>query len=402
VRNICDTYISGVSILRFAGVHALGRAIRRCVVGVAIWALAAGVAAGQGVQDANQQGDRYDKLWQQLTQWYKDDGNPVVQQVLFSGRFQHDFVRVNADEGEHDESNIRRVRLGPRITFLRNYVFHAELELNPQERDPFYMRFTDLYLQWSKGSKLAVTVGKQSIPFTQEGATSSKDLITIDRSNLATNIWFGQEYMPGVSVSGRAAPWVYRAGVYSAGAANRELGDFSGDYFTLGLLGYDFGKSLGAKEALLAGNYVYQHPDAENTFTQRLEHVASINFKFEANRWGFRSDLSSGIGYLGQSDLWAVMAMPFINVTDKLQAVGRYTFIDSADPNGVRLGTYENRIVSGRGDEYKELFLGANYFFYGHKLKVQTGVQWADMEDRAEDGGAYSGIAWTTGLRVGW
>ena len=49
-------------------------------------------------------------------------------------------------------------------------------------------------------SQLALTVGKQSLPFTQEGATSSKELITIDRSNLANNIWFSQEYMPGVSV----------------------------------------------------------------------------------------------------------------------------------------------------------------------------------------------------------
>ena len=56
----------------------------------------------------------------------------------------------------------------------------------------------------------------------------------------------------------------------------------------------------------------------------------------------------------------------------------------------------------GRGDEYKELYLGANYYFYGHRLKLQTGVQFADMNDRANDGGAYSGVAWTTGLRVGW
>ena len=48
-----------------------------------------------------------------------------------------------------------------------------------------------------------ITVGKHSVPFTQEGATSSRELLTIDRSNLANNIWFGQEYMPGVSVSGR-------------------------------------------------------------------------------------------------------------------------------------------------------------------------------------------------------
>jgi phosphate-selective porin OprO/OprP len=96
------------------------------------------------------------------------------------------------------------------------------------------------------------------------------------------------------------------------------------------------------------------------------------------------------------------MAMPFYNFTDKLQFVGRYTFLESDRINGLRLGTYENQIVSGRGDHYNEGYLGANYFFYGHKLKVQSGVQFADMKDRANDGGAYSGVSWTTGLRVGW
>ena len=59
-------------------------------------------------------------------------------------------------------------------------------------------------------------------------------------------------------------------------------------------------------------------------------------------------------------------------------------------------------MVGSRGDRYHELYAGANYYFYGHKLKLQTGVQFADMDDRAGDGGAYSGISWTTGLRVGW
>ena len=100
--------------------------------------------------------------------------------------------------------------------------------------------------------------------------------------------------------------------------------------------------------------------------------------------------------------MWAFQGMPFVNVTDKLQVVGRYTFIESDEPNGIRLATYESRVVSGRGDEYNELYLGANYYFYGHRLKLQTGVQFADMNDRANDGGDYSGVAWTTGLRVGW
>jgi phosphate-selective porin OprO/OprP len=343
----------------------------------------------------------YDRIWR-FAQWYQDDSNPVVQRVLFSGRYQHEFAALDADEGALDEWNVRRMRLGPRITLFRRVTAHAEVELNPQEHDPFYMRFTDAYVQWTRNSALAITAGKQGVPFTMDGATSSKELLTIDRSALSNNMWFPQEYMPGVSVSGRRAPWVYRAGLYSAGAANRELGNFSGGLFTLGVLGYDFAAALGMKEALLSGNYVYQHPDADNTFTRRLEHVTSVNVKMEADRWGLRADVSAASGYLGQSGLWGLMAMPFVNVSEALQIVGRYTFLDSSGVNGVTLGTYENRIVRGRGDRFNEVYAGANYYFYGHKLKVQTGLQVADMDDRAADGGAYSGVSWTTGIRVGW
>ncbi len=351
---------------------------------------------------AKQPPSTYDRIWAKFTNIYVDDSNPIVERVVFTGRFQHDFATIRADQGDHDESNIRRVRLGPRITFLRKFLFHAEVELNPQERDPFYVRFTDLYVQWNKSSKLALTVGKQSIPFTQEGATSSRELITIDRSNLANNIWFGQEYMPGVSVSGVAAPWNYRAGIYSAGAMNRELGMFNGGVFTLGVLGYDFAKKLGVRQALLTGNYVYQQLDIDNTFTRRLENIGSINFRLEQPRWGFRSDLAAATGYLGQSDLWSLMLLPYVNATDKLQFVTRFTTVQSDDPSGVQLPTYENRVVSARGDDYNEWYLGANYYFYGHRLKVQTGVDYADMDNPPASRAIYTGWGWTTGIRVGW
>ena len=375
---------------------------------VAALAVLLGLAAAAHAQTAQAAGaakpeaSTYDRIWAAFTQVYKDDSNPVVQQVLFTGRYQHDFAAIDADQGDLDEWNVRRMRLGPRITLFRKFLVHAEVEVNPQERNPFYMRFTDAYLQWNKSSRVVMTFGKQGVPFTNEGATSSKELLTIDRGSIGTNIWFPQEYMPGVSVSGRIAPWVYRGGVYSSGAMNREFGEFSGDYFTLALVGYDFAKPLGVKEAVLTGNYLYQHPDTDNTFTRQLEHIVSVHFKLEADRWGVRTDVSDATGYLGQSNLWALMAMPFFNLTDKLQAVGRYTYADSAEPNGIRFGTYESRIVAGRGDEYSELYLGANYYFYGHKLKLQSGLQFADMRDLANDGGAYSGTSWTTGLRVGW
>ena len=132
----------------------------------------------------------YDKIWQQLTTIYDDSSNPVVQRILFTGRFQHDFAAIGADQGDHDEWNTRRLRVGPRLTLFRTYTLHVEAELNPQEIDPLYMRLTDAYLQWSRSGRLVVTAGKHSIPYTMDGATSSKELVAVDRSNLTNNIWF--------------------------------------------------------------------------------------------------------------------------------------------------------------------------------------------------------------------
>ncbi len=372
-----------------------------CVAAILLLPIPPAAAQGDQKPPASQP-STYDKIWARLTDWYSDKENPVVQRVVFTGRLQHDLAVVESDQGDHRESNIRRVRFGPRITLFRDYLVHAEIEINPQERNPFYVRITDAYLAWQKHPKATVTVGKQSVPFTQEGSTSSKELITIDRSNLVNNIWFTQEYMPGVSLSGRAAPWVYRGGLYSSGEMNRELGRFNGDVFTLGLVGYDFAKKLRVREAVLTANYLYQHPDVNNTFTRRFEHIASLHFRLEEPRWGLRTDLSKTAGYLGQQDLWAVMLMPYFNATDKLQLVTRYTMVDSDGVNGISLNTYENRVVTGRGDRYNEGYVGVNYYFYGHRLKLQSGLQFADMHDEANDGGAYSGTSWVTGLRIGW
>ncbi|HJU42937.1 MAG TPA: porin [Vicinamibacterales bacterium] len=367
--------------------------------------VAATPALGQSSSQAAEKKEpsTYDKIWGRFTNWYDDKENPVVQRVLFTGRYHHDWAIVEADQGDHKENNVRRVRFGPRITMFRNFLVHAEVEVNPQEREPFYMRFTDAYVQWTKNPALVVTVGKHSVPFTQEGATSSRELLTIDRSNLANNIWFGQEYMPGLSVAGRKGLWNYRGSVYSAGAMNREFGEFTGGLFTMAILGYDLSKKIGVREASVTGNYLYQQPDANNTFTRRYEHITSVHFRFEEGRVGTRGDLATAVGYLGQRDVWSFMLMPYFNATDKLQFVGRYTFVDSDGNNGVSLPAYENRVVTrGAGDEYNAGYLGVNYYFYGHRLKLQSGVEFAKMQDRANDGGAYSGTSWVTGLRVGW
>ncbi len=96
------------------------------------------------------------------------------------------------------------------------------------------------------------------------------------------------------------------------------------------------------------------------------------------------------------------MVMPFYRPGSSLELVGRYTLVDSDEDNGVRFARYESTIVDGRSDRYDEIYLGLNYYWYGHKLKLQNGAQDAEMRDSADDGGAYTGWAWTTAFRLSW
>src|SRR5687768_10171106 len=106
-------------------------------------------AASAQTAAAKKEPSAYDKAWASFTEWYADDTNPVVQRVLLSGRFHYDLATIDSDQGDLERSNIRRLRIGPRITLYRKYTLHAEVELDPQRHNPFYVRFTDFYLMWT-------------------------------------------------------------------------------------------------------------------------------------------------------------------------------------------------------------------------------------------------------------
>ncbi len=343
----------------------------------------------------------YDRTWA-AAELYSGDPDHFFQSFVLSGRLQLDLAWVDSGDDEHGEFNLRRFRFGFKTVFLEDFTLHVEGEFNPQEADPVYTRLTDAYLAWSPNAAVKLTAGKHSAGFTLDGMTSSKNLLTIDRNALTHNIWFTEEYMPGFSLAGGTGNFVYFAGVFSSGDKDPEFGDFSGGEFYLLTLGHDFAAVLGADEALVRLNLVDNEPDPDNGFTRPLEKIVSLNFSWKSGDWGLRTDLSTAIGYEDQSDLMGFMAMGFHALSDRLQLVGRYTLVESDEPNGVRFGRYESSIDKGKGDRYDEVYLGLNYYWYGHKLKLQNGLQFVDMIDEADDGGAYSGWSWTTALRLSW
>jgi phosphate-selective porin OprO and OprP len=342
-----------------------------------------------------------DTLWDYPV-LYKNPEADFLNEFRLVGRFQLDQYNVDSNFGHDSDWIIRRFRLGAKAILFKKLTAHVEVDLDFQNDDPAYRRLTDAYLAWEIDPALTIKVGKQGVPFTLDGATSSTRLITIDRNNLSNNLWFPAEYLPGVSLSGKAGQWVYHTGVYSSGSETPEFGNLDAGVMWLGSLGYDFGKQLGVKQALLRADYVYNQPDPGNTFTRSLENVGALVFLLDNKKWGFGADVAYGTGYGGQGDIWGFNVMPWYNITDNLQVVARYTYLNSDDNNSIRFSRYESFQTSGRGDEYSEIYGGLNYYICGHKLKLQTGVAYTTMHDRAGERGDYAGWSWTTGLRVSW
>ncbi len=353
-------------------------------------------------------------LWKKAV-LYQDSGNPLLQKLVFTGRAQADFsvvegkgspaAGVTESDLDGDFGGWRRLRAGFKARVFGDFTLHAEGDFDPDE-DPYYQRLTDAYLAWAPCGMFELKAGKQGMGYTLDGATSSKELLTIDRNNLSNNLWFTNEYLPGVTMGGKAAGWSYNLGFFSQGEEDGEFGNFNGGTSWLASVGYDLSGLTGGDVSVVALDYVFNEETPANPalFANRsLGHVCSLNFTHEKGPFGLRGDFSAGDGFLGQSDIRGLALMPYYNFNENLQAVFRYTFVASDSDNGVRFARYESELVPGRrGDQYQEAYLGLNYLIYGHKLKLQSGVQYASMRDPADDGGAYDGFSWTTGLRLSW
>jgi phosphate-selective porin OprO/OprP len=264
----------------------------------------------------------YDRLWSHK-RLYEGDSETTFQSFDLSGRVQLDYAYVDSEDDDHGEFNVRRLRFGFKTVFLRDFTFHAEADLDAQDTDPFYQKLTDAYLAWKACKSATITLGKHSAGFTLDGMTSSKKLITIDRSNLTNNIWFTKEYIPGLSVKGKTKNLVYQAGIFSSGDETPEFGDFEGGQFLLLTLGHDFAGKLGSDQALLRINLVDNDPDPDNGFTRDLERIVSLSFSYEDGRWGIGADASTAEGYLGQRLRRGLLRVQSLLLRTRAQAADR-------------------------------------------------------------------------------
>ncbi len=336
-----------------------------------------------------------DDFWRHA-QLYEDDNGDFLN---LSGRLHLDSVYFNNDQDSYTDILWRRFRFGLKGKYKDvTASLEADLDLNDGAK---YKRLTDANLSWQLSDNINFTILKQSTGFTLDGKTSSKKLLTPQRNNLTNNLWFTDEYFTGMSIKGNFAQnSSFHSGIFSSDNSD-EIAFSDGSYFALLSVKSHIAKSRFWDKALVAFDYVYNDVN-ELGNTRNFTHITSFSSNFNASRWHLSTDFSLGMGDLEQSDLWGLVIMPYYQQTAHIQWVARYTYLDSKQINGIKFGRYENKLADGKGDNYQELYAGINYLFNQHKLKLQLGAQYTDMQDNANDGGEYSGWGLTLAVRSYW
>ena len=367
----------------------------RTTITILLTIIFAGSAMGQDGKESD-----YDSVWNRAV-FYDEPNSNTLKKFTFTGRLQGDYYNFD-DSGAGSESdfNWRRFRVGFKASLFEGLTLHSEADMNLNDPAPLYKKLTDSNLAWVSPGGMTIKVGRQSAPFTLDGATSSKKLYTLERSKISGNLGFPKEYFPGITFSGKRNNWEYLAGLFSSDHGP-EFGEaFDYGRFALFSIGYNFKENLGMDNALIRLDYVNQEQDLTNK-TPDHKNVASLVAKFEKGDFHLWTDLSLSDGFGSQNDLIGIQLMPFYDITDRTQVVFRYTYLKSSGGDSIRLSKYEKGLFGIKGNEAGEMFLGINHYLYGHKLKWQNGIQYTEM-GRESGSEGYDGWGFTSGIRISW
>lgn len=342
----------------------------------------------------------FDRLWG-LTTLYKNNSNPFIQELKLRGRYQGQYHWLNSEQGDHDDWEDRRSRLGFDAKFFDKKI---EVRLDAQSTDgfeTFYGGLVDAYLKWKPNSAFSLTLGKQKPRLGYyDWLQSTNAQPTFERSQVFNQLRVDRA--TGAVADGALGRFTYEFGAYS-NDVDREFGQFDGGASFGGGVGWDFKDTLSVERADLRVHWLHSDHEQADAVLTRYDDLFSATFWVEQRRAGFVAEAFAGTG-TGANVIGFYLQPTYDLVPDRLQVVGRYSFAHGEGADSVTAqGRYERTAPDltggGRGETYHAGYLGLQYFLHGDNLKLMTGVEYARL-DGGGNGGDFDG--WTTfsGVRI--
>jgi len=348
----------------------------------------------------------FDSIWA-LATLYKDDSNPILQEFKLRGRYHGQYHKVDSDQGNEDNWEDRRSRFGfDAKLFDKKIGLRADFQSNDGFRDA-YDGLVDAYIKWKPNDSIAVTVGRtKPLVGYYDWLQSTNSQPTFDRSQIFNQLSIDRA--TGLTLEGKAEQFTWQAGVYS-NAVDRDrndldqaFGEFNSSWSTSLGVGYDFSKSLDVKKADFRIDWLHSDRDTDANVLNRYDDIISSTFWVQDGLWSFVAEGFYATGGDGANgDVFGGFLQGTYDVVPKtLQLVGRYSYSNGDGDTSLRVqNRYESRVDTvGRGDTYHALYLGAQYFIYGDKLKVLAGAEYSKL-DGGPANAEFDGFTYLTGIR---
>ena len=150
-----------------------------------VGALSFTVNAGESQPTESQ--DSFLNLWD-IPQLYSDSDSSLLNDLKLVGRYQWQYGDVNFDEGDYSDSEVRRFRLGTEAKILGgDWKVKGEINVN-DDFSPFYKSLEEAYIKYQGLDLLNVTIGRQKPSWSYEWSTSSRKILTFERSLLTNQL----------------------------------------------------------------------------------------------------------------------------------------------------------------------------------------------------------------------
>jgi hypothetical protein len=341
-------------------------------------------------------------------------GGKSTEKLSIGGRMQSQYASLATEIGgaakpaRTDHFFLRRMYLTTKASLSANW--HATMTYDFASGG-----YDDAIVTWRRDdSLLSFDFGLRKVNVAYEERATSGNIRSIERS--AVTRYFVESnngrrlgaasYRVGVFADGKRPLSDTRSVVYSAAITNPErnesfnLSSGSGDatnnqpafWGSVGLAGMiDRGN-------FVAGIGVGHLPDQGGAGTANLGRgfdlsLLSIYTDITAGRFSLMAeylvaDVERGATATSDATPWGFYFQPTFMVTPLIEAVIRYSYLDS-DRRGVNLSD-GIRSVPGGGtmDKLTELFCGANLYLKGNDLKFQAGYVYGKTRDRVTGGSA--------------
>lgn len=356
------------------------------------------------------------------------EGEGLIRSIRLNGRYHGRYVSqskdyigrgANPSEGYHDYDNTS-FRLGATVEFDHDLTFTTMINIGDGfggagshglTYGTFIDDLSDFYFTWAPESDFYVRFGKFKQSVMREYEASLNKILTIERSAI-TNL-----------VSGKK-PWGVAVG-YKMWGLSQELGAWmvGGDRDSTGerwdWLDPDSRGSLTYRASLNVSeitslHFDYQYTDnhgghdtpagsADFNLGSAFEHVAAIGTESKKGRFGLITDLifaqnGMAAGPLSAGyDTWGAVFIPYWDITDKLQFVTRYAFMNQGSEQLPQRFEKQNAVR-----DYHTIYTGLTYRFCGDQMKIMMGHEYAFGDLVAGPTDKLQSSSWILALRTFW